>query len=114
MTDNDYQGLYEIFEAKLERISEEVGYKEEAVGSEAYKNFDHAWTRYLGEISVFRNLAEGPQAHFWQVDSAKYHPHPETVTERSVLVGDPLYTSGRWLEVPRDLCLKILALGALP
>jgi len=114
MTDNDYQGLYEIFEVRLERISEEVGYKEEVVGTEAYNTFECAWTRYLGELGIFRNLAKDPQAHFWQVDSAKYHPHPETVMEQSVLVGDPLYTSGIWLEVPRDLCLKILALGFVP
>jgi hypothetical protein len=111
---DEYSRLYGIFEAKLERISEEVGYKEEAVGTEAYNNFELAWTSYLGELGIFRNLASGRQAHFWQKDSAKTQYYSQAITERSVLIGDPLYTSGKWLEVPSDLCLRILALGTLP
>lgn len=108
--------LYNIFEEKLVEISERVGYGGEAVFSEKHRVFEDAWDSYLRELGVSR-IMEYPDR------CSEYGWHPSFGLngneffeyDADVFVfADPLYTTGKRLEVPKELALKILTLETLP
>lgn len=115
LTSENERNLYNIFEEKLVEISEKVGYGGEEVSSEKHRLFEEAWDFCLRDLGVFRTM-EYPAAgwvHGW---------HPSfgsggfNFTEKDgfLVLSDPLYTTGKHLEIPRELALKILTLGGLP
>lgn len=108
--------LYNIFEEKLVEISERVGYGSEEVSSEKHRVFEEAWEFFLRDLGVFRTIKfeaafSGP--HSWHPSFVLGGP---TLKEKDgfFVVADPLYTTGKDLEIPRELALKILTLGGLP
>jgi hypothetical protein len=116
VTSEQERRLYNLFEERLIDISQRVGYGEEEIGSQKYLVFEAAWDEYLGVLGVLRTL-EVFTAH------DEWSPHRLYVKDTSswpsakedfVVLFDPLYTTGKWLEVPNALALKILALDSLP
>lgn len=108
--------LFNLFEEKLTDISQKVGYGGEEVSSEKHRVFESAWEEYLRELGVLRTLEVVPYHPTWRPDWIHLHrERPRSPSEKTnVILGDPLYTTGKWLDLPKDLALKILALNALP
>ncbi len=86
--------IWDLLEGKLEETARRTSYFEEPVESEAYRRFDSAWVEYLGVLGVSRVDWD------FGFSQSKYY-----------LVKDPLYTSGKWLRMSRDVADRILAIG---
>jgi len=116
ITNEQERRLYNLFEERLVDISQRVGYGEEEIGSEKYLVFEAAWDEYLGGLGVLRTMEVITSQNEWSPrrvcvkDTSSWH----IAKEDSVVLFDPLYTTGKWLEVPDALALKILALDSLP
>ena len=86
--------LWGLLEKKLEEIAKSVGYFEEPMGTRKYQVFDEAWLEYLESLGVFR-----------------CDPRHITSESKDISMQDPLYTSGMWLRMPREVADKILTIG---
>lgn len=95
MTHPVAEQLWDILEKKLEEIAKSLGYFEDPIESEAYQRFDEAWVAYLGSMGIQRCE---PDWHL-TADSEEYS------------MQDPLYTSGKWIRMPKEVLDRIGAIG---
>lgn len=95
MTGPHERRLWDLLEGKLEEIAQSVSYFEDPVESEAYRRFDSAWVAYLEGLGISRIDWD------WGLSNKEEHFHMK----------DPLYTSGKWLKMSREVMGKIMAIG---
>ena len=95
MTGPHERRLWDLFEAKLEEVSRQVSYFEDPVESEAHSRFDRAWVDYLAGLGISR------------VD----WDWGRNARQEDFYMKDPLYTSGKWLHITREVADKILSIG---
>lgn len=89
------RSLWDMLEKKLEEIAGSLGYFEEPVESLEYQKFDAAWTEYLESLGIERCEPD------WH----------RTATSNDYSMQDPLYPSGKWLRIPREVMDKIMVIG---
>lgn len=95
MSDLGRINLWNILEERLERIAESVSYNGEPPGTEKYQEFDEAWLEYLEGLGVFRCDPD------WHITSAS----------NDLSMQDPLYTSGMWIRMPKEVMERIMVMG---
>lgn len=87
--------LWDLLEGKLGEVAGRVSYNEEPVESESYRILDSAWVEYLGGLGITRVDWD------WGISTRAGDVH----------IKDPLYNSGKWLRMTREVADKMLSIG---
>lgn len=108
------QRVYHLLEDRLSRMSDEIGHEErDPTESSRFKRLDSAWTEYLEGLGLKRTILRALTQNGLQKRVAREYSRCE-VWLNYYKISDPLYVTGGFIEVPKELATKILTLGFLP
>jgi hypothetical protein len=108
------QRVYDILEDRLSRISDEIGHEEsDPTESSRFKMLESAWTECLEGLGLKRTVLFALTQKGLQKRVAREYSRCEVWLDH-YRISDPLYVTGGFIEVPKELATKILTLGFLP
>lgn len=117
------QRVYDLLEDRLSRMSDEIGHEErDPTESSRFKRLDSAWTECLKGLGLKRTILRALTQNGLQSALTQNGLQKRVAREYSrcevwlghYRISDPLYVTGGFIEVPKELATKILTLGFLP